>query len=493
MNINWRLIFMMLVIFLTLEILSFGAVFYLPIFIILVALTAVLTAYRLEYGLLAVLAELLVGSMGHLFYLDVGAGRVPLRIGMFAAFFGVFLLFFVFQLIKERSRSPYWLAWRNFPGRRIYSWLAGFVTLSLCIALLRGNDLSFIFKDFNAWLYFALVFPAVAVYGQTDQGKWSRLQAVFLAGAVWLSLKTLFILFIFAHNTEVAAAIYYWLRRILGGEVTMVTAGWPRVFIQGQIFSAIAFFLAFWLGLSDRRERGFLKADNLLNLGLCALFFSTVLISLSRSFWVGLAVAVMFSGLALWRLKGVKSAVAAAGRLLVVGVLGFFLVYLVVIIPYNEDPALSLGESLVNRVASENEPALASRWSLLPVLGAEIRQDPIFGRGFGATVAYTSSDPRVLSVHPDGRYTTYAFEWGYLDLWLKLGLFGLGTYLLLIFTLIKGAWHRTMESGDFLYLGLAAGLVFLGATNFFTPYLNHPLGIGCVVLGSCLILANKVY
>jgi len=33
-----------------------------------------------------------------------------------------------------------------------------------------------------------------------------------------------------------------------------------------------------------------------------------------------------------------------------------------------------------------------------------------------------------------------------------------------------------------IYISLLAGLVMISVTSFFSPYLNHPLGIGYVVL-----------
>jgi len=493
MNINWRVIGLIFILFFALEIFSFGAVYYLPVFIILVLLTAGLTIYKLEYGLLAVVSELLIGSMGHLFYLEIGSGRIPLRMGMFAAFLLVFFIKFLVQLIKHRAASRYFQAWKSFTGRRVYAWLAGFTGLALVVAVLKGHNFSNIFSDANAWVYLILIFPAVVVYGQYDSNKLARLKNFFLAGVIWLSLKTLFILFIFSHNTEVAAAIYYWLRRILGGEVTAATATWPRVFIQGQIYPAIAFFLVLWSRPQTEKIKAFFNRDNLSSIALGALFLSTILISLSRSFWVGLVVSLVVSVIALWSLVGFKSVVFNTVRLFATGALSLAIIYFVIAIPYNQGPTVSIGESLINRVTSENEPAVASRWSLLPVLGREIFREPIFGQGFGATVTYISQDPRVLAVNPSGEYTTYSFEWGYLDMWLKLGFLGLSAYLLLIIWLLREAWRQGIKTGGNLYLGLAAGLVFLSVTNFFTPYLNHPLGIGYIVISSCLIWTNKVY
>jgi len=493
MKINYKQIGLIMIGFLALEIFSFGAVFNPSIFWLLVLAAAALTVYRTEYGLLIILAELFIGSMGHMFYLEIDGGRLPIRIGLFGVFMLVFGIKFLYQLLRERSRARYWEKLKDFSGGRFFLILAAFVVISLGNAFLGGNELQLIFNDFNAWPYLFLVIPLTVVYGSADQEKFERLKTWFLAGALWLSLKTLFVLFIFTHDASVADAIYYWLRRTLGGEVTVAIAGWPRVFIQGQIFSGIAFLLVFWLRPVADRFKDLFNRDNIGAWLLGSLFFSTVLVSLSRSFWVGFAVSIGLGVLALWRLHGFRAAARGTAWLALGGFMSFVIIYLLMIIPYNQGLTVNIGESLLDRVKSENEPAAASRWALLPVLWEEIGREPFFGQGYGATVTYLTHDPRVLATNPSGEYKTYAFEWGYLDIWLKLGLLGLIAYLGLLGKLIWDAWRRGVMSGDKLYIGLAAGLVFLAATNFFTPYLNHPLGIGFLVICSCLIWTNKVY
>ncbi len=105
------------------------------------------------------------------------------------------------------------------------------------------------------------------------------------------------------------------------------------------------------------------------------------------------------------------------------------------------------------------------------------------GSGFGATVTYQSSDPRLVAASANGLYTTYAFEWGWLDVWLKLGIFGLLAYLALFAKII----FNGLKIGGYLSLSLATGLAVLIAVNIFSPYLNHPLGIGYLILAAAMI------
>jgi len=144
------------------------------------------------------------------------------------------------------------------------------------------------------------------------------------------------------------------------------------------------------------------------------------------------------------------------------------------------------------------EAAANSRWALLPILDAAIAKHPLLGSGFGSTVTYKTSDPRLLADIPTGEYTTFAFEWGYHDLLYKLGLLGVLAYGWFLFVVLRPfvravvAARETMRAPSLpddssqtlaiLTLGALLGTVAMIVTNVFSPYLNHPLGIGMLAL-----------
>jgi O-antigen ligase len=428
--------------------------------------------------------------MGHLFVLPIGDFRLSIRMAIWIIIMITFSTTFIKQLFVAGIQSQYRKRIKAFSLRKYFGLFAIFIFIGLGNAFLRGNEPSLIFSDFNAWLYWFLLFPLIAVYGEKNEMVLKNLKNVFLAAAIFLSLKTIFLLFVFTHNLNCAPEIYSWLRRTLVGEMTPTLSGWPRIFIQGQIFSGLALFLVFWFNLKQASTKIFHK-QNVIYIFLAALFFSSILISFSRSFWVALSLTIIFNFLIVWRLYSWRKALATniwlGGSLL----MGLLLIYLVAIFPY---PAPGkFNADFIGRVANNNEPALASRWSLLPILAKEIGQEPFLGQGYGKTITYISQDPRVLEKNKTGEYTTYAFEWGYLDLWLKIGLFGLLSYLILIIYLIRAALKYGNKNNDFILLGLSSGIVFLAITNIFTPYLNHPLGIGILLVSACLIQKDKVY
>ena len=452
----------------------------------------ILSAYRLEYGFLALLSELLIGSMGHLFFASLPVGQLPLRIGIWGAFMLVFAVKLTRQLIKEGKASVYLENLRSFRSKSAFLILAVFVAFALINGLARHHSLSNIFSDFNSWPFFLLIIPAIAIYGGQDNNRMVRLKNIFLAGALWMSIKTLIFLFIFTHDCAIAPEVYTWLRKTLNGEMTPTLAGWPRIFIQGQIYAGIAYFAAFWISLEHFKIKQAFKRANFPILLVSGLFLSTLIISFSRSFWAGLLIAIIFSLILIWRRYSFKKMISAGIWLLSSLVLSFAIIYAVAAFPYIYQ-AGNFGASFLNRVSNSNEAAVASRWSLLPALMKEIKKEPFLGQGYGATVTYKSSDPRVLQTNPSGVYTTYAFEWGYLEIWLKLGLLGLVAYLWLIFSLIRQGIVSGAKTGQPIFFAIAAGLIFLAITNIFTPYLNHPLGIGIIVLSSCLIARNRIY
>lgn len=122
------------------------------------------------------------------------------------------------------------------------------------------------------------------------------------------------------------------------------------------------------------------------------------------------------------------------------------------------------------------EAAGGARLKLLPELWKEIEESPVIGQGFGKQVTYSSFLPdRIAQGNPEGQITSYAFEWGYLDMWLKIGAVGLAIYLLFLGQIFWRVWKIPN-------LGVLGGLVALVALNITSPYLNHPLGIGYVIL-----------
>ena len=92
---------------------------------------------------------------------------------------------------------------------------------------------------------------------------------------------------------------------------------------------------------------------------------------------------------------------------------------------------ISAASLIKERVTTTEEAAIGSRFQLLKPLLNKYLEKPIIGAGFGTTVTYTTEDPRSKQQN-NGLYTTYSFEWGYLDVLVKIGAVGLLVYLFFI-------------------------------------------------------------
>ncbi len=506
-------------------------------FFIIVLLTIIASLIKLEYGLWILLAELFIGSKGYLFFFEYDGLIISIRIALWLIIMSVWLAKVISNLIKTRK-----LQIEFFKS----SYFSYFIILFLFIAwgvingFLNNNTISNIFFDFNGWLYFTLVFPVCYVcyvlnrqsplretltrrennqHFDTPKYQSEQIQQkqyfdtleyqsgfhtagspinsvlqIFTASIIWLSAKTFFLLFAFSHNMiGMTSELYRWVRVSGVGEITQMQGGFYRIFFQSHIFVLIGFFvfillLAQAINKKDKLDKKFI----IYYLLLIIILFSVIVISFSRSFWVGLAIGLLiywFIDLLVYKASWKKFIITNA-ILLCAGILSVGLIVAVVKFPYpSPTGGFATTELLSERVSQiTGEAGVSSRWALLPELRQEIKRAPILGQGFGATVTYKSSDPRVLQSSPTGEYTTYAFEWGWLDVWLKLGFFGMLAYLILIGKICVNGFKQSAQNK--IVLGLIIGLIVISAVSVFSPYMNHPLGIGYLILVSVMIL-NK--
>jgi len=464
----------------------------------------ILSLKKLEYGVYFVLAELFIGSKGYLFYFNLADVSVSLRIGLFLIVMSVWLLRFLERpplnplLIKEGkegwlkkffSLPKDYLLFRKSKFFKYYILFFIFILWGLIWGVIRGNSFDNLFFDFNGWLYFALVLPFFDTIKSLKQIK--NIFKILFASLLILGFKTIFIFWVFAHRLyTLMPSLYRWLSDNYIGEIGMLSNNFYRIFIQSQIYSLVGFFICILILMriyANGKTNFFPQKRGLIYL-LTILTSLTLLISFSRSYWVGLLVGiiVLFFG-AKFVFPKLKHRVGKIILiLLLIAILDIGLAFGLANFPKPSGEMISL-TSMVEKRITKKEPAGMSRLNLLGPLFKKIINHPIIGSGFGTTVTYRSLDPRQVSItNPEGWYTTYAFEWGYLDVWLKIGLVGLIAYLVLIWKILQRGWEITynpqLTTYNLMSFGLVLGLVGILATNIFSPYLNHPLGIGYIIL-----------
>ncbi|MFC1788102.1 O-antigen ligase family protein [Patescibacteria group bacterium] len=443
-----------------------------PVLLVAIMVTTfALSLKNLHLGLLIAFAELFANSHGHLLSVEVVGGfQFGLRMAIFVAVMSAWLILFLARRTMFKFRDA-----------RLTPFLVLFA--AIIIGFLNGyfqNDLRDVFSDGNAYFYVAYILPILSI--EWDRSKQRMLLQVLIGSAAWVITLTLGLLFIFTHVPPyLLSDTYTFIRDTRTGELTEMTAGIFRIFIQAQFSVILAiFFLAPFLWMKKIARRDWLWLGLFMALGTAA-----ILISLSRSFWVGIiAASLVFLGLVikyLW--PGYKMAGAAMAKHAGVKVLSVIILIIVVLfpMPFMSSSLSSFADLFASRTTETTDQAIDSRWKLLPPMVDSIKSDPLTGHGFGTKLEFISEDPRVRAINPDGKWITYSFEWGWLELWIKMGILGPAAFLALFVLMIKGLWSYLSTEKKWLSIALISCLAFLFATHVFSPYLNHPLGLGLIL------------
>lgn len=457
-------------------------------FYILALATFAFSLRKLEYGVAIIFAEIVVGSKGYLFSTDIGGFRVSIRLALFLAVIATWGIALLRERHIEIFRLSYW------------KWFVAFVgvlALGAINGMLHGNSPSFLFQDVNGYLFFGLL--PVLLQAIRNKESLIRLLRVISGGLLAGAAKVVVLLFLFSHNFVVLMPVVYrWIRITGVGEITRMDGNFYRIFFQSQIYDLlfVFFLLVLLLSQSERpRVRTFFASLRMReHRELIILFLATimiVLLSWSRSFW--LAGALTGIGWYLWlgisrryRIRDFVHLSAILFSALIVNV-----VFLGILLNIPLDGRGWGGTSFFDLAKSrateiDQEPAASSRFLLLPRLLERVKEAPFLGSGFGTTVTYTTQDPLFLESHPDGKYTAFAFEWGYLDMVTEVGLVGLMIFGIFLFHVfrdgVRSLQSNARDEDRKIVIGLLFGLTALLIVHLTTPYLNHPLGISFIVL-----------
>jgi hypothetical protein len=473
------------------------------LFFTAIAIVLNLTWRRLEYGVLAAFFELLLGHKGYLFSLDVGGHYV------FSLRLAIFLIVMVAWLITVIRQRRFALARTRF----LFPLLAfvAVIAAGALVGYLNKYSLTAIFLDFNGYLYLALALPLFEVV--KNKNFVPRLLNILVGGVMAICLLSLFLCGDFyltkqwarpnlaeSISTESATieeaasskfAIsgisnrlydksgkpveYRWQKDLGLGMISFVGGRFFRVFAIGQIWAVFGFLLAAYLILT-RPWRAPGNRWFWLFAGLC---LATVIVSFSRSFWIGLGAGTI----ALLCFLPRKRALVTIAVLIVLITLGLGGTYLIA-----PQSTTGITERLASIINPSSELAGQNRLNLLTPIMAKFENRPLTGNGFGTSVIYESVVPE-----KQGFIKVFAYEWGYLDQLVKFGCLGLAVFFWFIweiFALARCAIKNISPEQPlkkFIIFGLLAGIVSLLITHITSPYLNHPLGIGFLLLVAALV------
>ncbi len=416
---------------------------------------------RPEFGLYIPLAELTWGSLGH----TIGYSYFGLRLTIFLI---VVFVFFTKNIFSIKSLKFF----KNKKISFVWSLILLAVTIASLIAYFARRPLASIFLDANAYLYL-LYLP---IWHQAYSRDYlPSILNILKAAALVVAIKTLLVFnfFVQGYPGFDMVAIYKWLRDTRTGFVTSFPEGFSRVFLQSQFYVLVAWFLSVWEIIKNHKNKNAFVA--------LIIFSSALYVSLSRSLWLGLMVGFVFLAVNIFIYK--RELIAAKK---------IFILFLVVISTclvveflFNVPKFHSLN-IFTQRTMDSGEAAVSSREQLLRPLWQGILKAPIFGQGFAKEISYYSADPRIKNIdNPSGFYTTYSFEWGWLDMWLKGGLFLLAGFLAYLVLIYRQGYSKLVSNQVSLpLLSIISSLVII---HIFSPYINHPLGLGVLMLSDVIL------
>ncbi|MFC1687732.1 O-antigen ligase family protein [Patescibacteria group bacterium] len=456
------------------------------LFIGITCLVFILSLYKLEIGFFVLLTELIIGGKGYLFSMDIHEYTVSIRLAIFIAVIAAWIIYSIRKKTFPFFRTKLFWPLVGFVGVLLYAVIIGF---------LSGNESNNIFLDVNGFLYLGAA--PLFIYFISDWKMINKVLQTIFAGVLAISAKTLFVITYFSHETSENAifTVYKWVRETGIGEITNVDFNFYRVFFQSHIFLLFILFLSISFLIFYGKEKIQKSTYNMLWISI--VISSTVLIAcFSRSLWIAAATTFIFLIIYFikrlrWRLPRIGKFLAITGVIVILDVL--LLTFLInVPLPGGSGEKTSAFSLVTERVSSGTEEvAIASRMNLLKPLLDKSLESPFFGSGFGETVSYETKDPRAVET-TGGMYTTFSFEWGYLDFIVKLGLLGtmvVGMFFWKIWLIGRHA-YKNCESNKQLFInGLLFCYLALMLTHVSTPYLNHPLGIGYTLIIAAMFIA----
>jgi len=460
------------------------------IFIILTIGVFILSLYKLKYGFYIIIPEIIIGSKGYLYFLEISNFKFSIRIAIWFSLMLAWAIKIFIYYLKNKSININFIKSSYFKYFLIFFI---FILIGAFNGYYNHNNLKNLFFDINGWIYFLLIFPIFE--NIKDEKFLYNIKNIFIGSIIWLSVKTLLILYIFTHIFNFTENIYLWIRNTGIGEITIMPTGFPRIFFQSHIYILIGLFFIFVLykkiSINFNKYSDFFKKENFKYIFLFIIFISSIVISLSRSFWVGGLSALIFLWLIMLFFEkiNVKKFIYFNLILFLFLILSVLLILLITKISIPKQiEGINMATIIKDRAAEvSGESALSSRQTLLPILLNKIKESPLLGKGYGTIVTYKSSDPRILKNESSGLYSTYSYEWGWLDIWIKIGLGGLIIYIILLFKIIINSWKIYFNQNAIIFLGVLLSIICLSTVNIFSPYLNHPLGISLVIFSVFLV------
>lgn len=431
-------------------------------FVVLIVILIFATLYykNQEWAWALLISEFLLGGSGHFFEFF----GLSLRTMLFGTFISLWFVQTAFNTRSELTAFPKKLT-------VILSILLLFIIISFGNGVINGHSAKAVIQDLMPFLFFVLIFPGYhLLQNRRNQEFLVRALIAFLISS---AIFALFTFIIFSIGAEYLQSPYYkWFRDIAMGKITDMGNGfWRIVLPEHLLFVPLTLLLSSLLMRNEKHHK----------LWWLMLSMSLLILILNFSRIYLLAIAIGFFILK-YKHSFKKWFSVSASAILI-----FFVLFFSLSLSASNGNTFGLG-LLGLRIGSVYQPqeevSSHTRLMLLDPITKIIKENILFGVGLGASITFV--EPVYYQT-----ITTRHFDWGYLELLAELGLFGLFSFLALIFYIIFSIIKKIRLSPDYhdFYVGLLAGLSAMMVMNITAPILFHAIGVLFLVL--VIIMSTK--
>lgn len=392
-----------------------------------------------QNGWLIIAAELILGGAGS--FLEIYG--IALRTVLLVFAMGIFF----YHSVAEKKWG---LFFENKPVFYILSAIFVAVGIATIQGFYLGNNPRLVIADAIPYLFLLYYFPLKQLL--SSEGFRRVTFSMLLASAIGSFIFTYFTLAGFSSHLFVLQDSYYhWFRDVASGKITDYHTGFFRILTNEQLLLIPLFLYLFAKQLANKN----IAHSRILQI-VSALLLAILTINLTRIYFIGLAVGMLF----LFSFKNWKRWLAHSAAALCI----FLAIFILTHLAATKGKSLGLeylGLRLQSIAIPQSEDSSLSRLLLLPKILDKIKNKPVFGNGLGDTVD-------VYSPVFKESITTQHFDWGYLEIIAEMGVIGLIAWLSLIGYTI---YHIRK------YKNFFAPLIALLFINLTSPALFHVMGI----------------
>lgn len=427
-----------------------------PINTIISVLIFILAVYWLikkdERGWYIILLELILGGAGGYLQIFGTSLRTCLLIGSLAIYFAK-KLYREKKIFFKQLQAQHYL---------LLVLLAAAIAAAAC-GIYHIHARGAILSDLIPYFFLLYYFPLFDLWQSEkfrDLGKQAILASIF-GNAVFIALTQIGLS---SGVIILQDSYYHWYRDVALGKITDLNFHFYRLVLNEHLL-LIPFTLYFIADIIKNQA----NKINILALGSLLFVLAN---NLTRIYMVALTAGtlILFSTKNWKRWFAVSASVA----------IGFMLIFITTHSIASRGQSLGLeifGLRLQSITSPQLEDSSLSRLLLLPKILEKIKSAPIIGQGLGDTVT-------VYSPVFKTNITTAHFDWGYLEIWAEMGLYGLLAWIAFIGYLVYFIIKNKQQPGKNI---LAAILISFLIINITSPALFHVFGILFLVIVATIL------